>query len=303
MEVSANGNFQSVRSVVREATHGRFVSSEVRARPTASQRRVYMDMGANWGNTLRFHRDMDFYNASVGPWEVYAFEASPIIKPYVDKYCAWLNGDGPKPPLTVPPSGSTMHMGLLAPRYGCAKEENEMRTCMLELFKEPLSKLKPDPTLEVPSKAQERMAIAHDLAAHPLGLHDHDRFVFVPAAVGAQDASLTFSGTASSMLYGGGMESDAGATFTQQTPVVDVVSWLVQNFREEDFVMVKMDIEGSEFEVLKALLDGHHNLVDVLSLECHAWFKPKTKELPGCGELIARLEKETNMTIQKETDH
>lgn len=307
MEVSASGEVRSVPPLAREspslAARGRFVYSHTPSKPKESQRRVYMDMGANWANSLRLFKDMDFYNATTGPWEVYAFEASPIIKPYVDKFCAWLSGDGPKPPLTVPPSGSTMHMELLAPKYGCARaEKKEMRACMLQVFAEPISKLKPDPAMEAPSKVQERMASAAALAAHPLGLHDRDRFVFVPAAVGAKNGSITFSGTPSAMLYGGGRESDSGpisgAHITQETPVVDAVSWLVQNFREEDFVMVKMDIEGAEYELLQALLDAQHDLIDVLYLECHPWFRsPSARNLPSCPALIDRMKKETKTAI------
>ena len=44
---------------------------------TENGRNVYLDLGANWANTLRLYHD--FYpQKRKEPWEVYAFEASPF---------------------------------------------------------------------------------------------------------------------------------------------------------------------------------------------------------------------------------
>ena len=65
-------------------------------------RYVYVDMGANWANTLRLWHDMG--KAKPGShWEVYAFEASPLIQPFVESFTRYLNGAAAQPPLTVRP--------------------------------------------------------------------------------------------------------------------------------------------------------------------------------------------------------
>ena len=66
---------------------------------SGATRHVYVDMGANWANTLRLWHDMG--KAKPGShWEVYAFEASPLIQPYVENLTRHLNRKGPKPVLT-----------------------------------------------------------------------------------------------------------------------------------------------------------------------------------------------------------
>ena len=83
-----------------------------------THRRVFIDLGANWANTLRLYEDL--MPAMAGqPWEVYGFEASPFIQPCLEKFVAFLNGQGPRPPTIVPPSGSSLHLNEFAERYGC----------------------------------------------------------------------------------------------------------------------------------------------------------------------------------------
>ena len=69
------------------------------------RRQVYLDLGANWANTLRLHHKLQnsirrttrfpvdpspFNNCSY-EWEVYSFEASPVIHPFVDAFVKFLN--------------------------------------------------------------------------------------------------------------------------------------------------------------------------------------------------------------------
>ena len=66
-------------------------------------RRVYIDAGANWANTLRLYRDelhkLSRFpvkrSTSSQPWEIYAFEASPVIQPFVEDFVKHLNGLAP----------------------------------------------------------------------------------------------------------------------------------------------------------------------------------------------------------------
>ena len=57
-------------------------------------------------------------------------------------------------------------------------------------------------------------------------------------------------------------------------PKVDVVRWMEESFREEDYVVLKMDVEGAEMEILpKLLATNATRLVDVFLWECHAKWK------------------------------
>merc|ERR1712080_730546 len=71
-----------------------------------------------------------------------------------------------------------------------------------------------------------------------------------------------------------------------RVPLVDVVTWLALHFHEDDYLVVKLDVEGAEFPIINALLDrGLSGLVDVLVLECHGF-------LGDCGALFDRLHAE-----------
>ena len=90
-------------------------------------RRVYIDAGANWANTLRLYRDeLDTLSqfpvarsTSSQPWEIYAFEASPVIQPFVEDFVKHLNGLAPRPALLVPPIGSSRSHAQYSRIFNC----------------------------------------------------------------------------------------------------------------------------------------------------------------------------------------
>jgi len=251
-------------------------------------RNIYLDLGANWANTMRLYKD--FASERVGPWEVYAFEASPLIQPYLEEFTKFLNGAGPRPPLTIPPSGSSAHLALFAPRYGCPTEWGVLQQCMFDVFREPLSQLKPDPSLNNLALIRQRMAEA----TRPLQPGQADRFTSIPAAVGDADGTLQLGLVdANQMIRGGahshGVGQNMGVRMT--VPMVDLVTWITNSFTEADFVMVKMDVEGAEFGIVNRLIDlGGAGRVKRMALECH-------KPIGDCVALQARLQHETTIEV------
>lgn len=271
---------------------------------TRMPRQVYIDLGANWGNTMRLYEDIEDA-ALVGkmPWEIYSFEASPFIQPYLERFTAFLNGLSPAPVITVPPSGSSVHLNLHAPRYGCPHASpgaawnhpkfEEMRACMFRIFRGQLNNLHADPKLDDMSLIAARLAVA-DKPPH-VGAA---RFTSVPAAAGAADGRLDLGAmTPEQMIRGGASSQTIPGLPTWSVPVVNVVSWLVSHFTSEDYVVVKMDIEGAEFSILSALLDGGHGcLIDVLAIECH-------NSVGDCAQLMSKLAMYPCIKILKEGEH
>jgi len=283
-------------------------------------RQVYIDMGANWANTLRLYKDLPFFlraasrtssHASAlhkdmtevqhhhgrGHWEVYAFEAHPLIQPYLEKFVEYLNGEREKPALTVPPSGSTAHLQSYARQYGCFMNElDAMRSCMVHAFQYQLNALKADPQLNSTELVRERLAFA----AKPLPAEaKKDRFTFIPAAVGAQDGWLHFRSVDAVKSIFGGAVSDGRST-EQEADVIaaDTVSWMVNNFREDDYVVLKMDVEGAEFGILHGLYKANKlPLIDVLAYECHAWVTDGPPPMQTCADLTKVLDSEHIMAL------
>ena len=69
---------------------------------------------------------------------------------------------------------------------------------------------------------------------------------------------------------------------TELVPLLNFSRWLQQNVAAQDFVVVKMDIEGSEYEVLPSLLRSRAiTLIDELLLEVRVRVNPDTNPNPN----------------------
>lgn len=259
----------------------------------SNARKVYIDYGSNWCNTLRLYRDIGGDKGLEAGWEIYAFEASPIMAPYIEKFVKWLNGDAPKPPLLVPPAGSTAHMRRYAERYGCQnfsinKEYDKMYKCIQKKFGKALESLKPDMELMNSELVKARLAEA-DTPPSP----NTTRYTFVPAAAGGKTGTMRITLNIIDQIRGGSKQaSNLHGEVT--VPLANVVAWMIEHFSEKDYVVVNMDIEGSEFSILGDLLgQGKGNLIDVFAFECHRPFD----DVRGCWKLIGRLRTQTSMKI------
>jgi FkbM family methyltransferase len=106
------------------------------------------------------------------------------------------------------------------------------------------------------------------------------RVEFIPKAVWTDDGVIDFYlATRWGPNYRGGSTVVAGHTKNEssidygkpvQVEAFDFSGWLRANFDSEDYVIVKMDIEGAEYDVLeKVVRDGNLPLIDELIVEFH----------------------------------
>ncbi len=259
------------------------------SRAIASCRRnIYLDLGANWCNTLTLFESVPEVTLGLAhkgmPWHVYAVEAAPLISPYVERCCAALSVGRPLPTPPVPPAGSSMQLLHYAKDLKCDvagwSRGGKLR-CIARALEAPLEALarSADPALTSnPQLLRSRLESARtrgcgsggDGGDRPGGNTLGNTFSLLPAAAGASEGVLRMAGSPLQMLRGGSMA--AGGNHMPQFDVakVDVVSWLRSSFSEEDFVILKMDVEGAEREIMPALLATNATrLVDVVLWECH----------------------------------
>ena len=74
---------------------------------------------------------------------------------------------------------------------------------------------------------------------------------------------------------------DVKLTFpeTLEVEAIDFSRWIRENFVEDDYIFLKMDIEGSEYKVLpKMIEDGTINYINDLIIEWHDWQLPSYRE-------------------------
>ena len=69
-------------------------------------RHVYVDLGSNWGDTLDIYEGLsalDHVRRRRAQWEVYAFEAAPLLMPYLEQLLQWKSGTREERPVTCLP--------------------------------------------------------------------------------------------------------------------------------------------------------------------------------------------------------
>jgi FkbM family methyltransferase len=103
---------------------------------------------------------------------------------------------------------------------------------------------------------------------------------FIPKAVWTEDGVIDFylatewgpNHRGGSTLVAGHTRNKSAVDYAHpvQVEAVDFSAWLRRNFDEDDHVIVKMDIEGAEYDVLeKVVRDGNLPLIDELIVEFH----------------------------------
>ena len=281
-----------------------------RVAPSCGPRNVYLDLGASWCNTMQLYDEIEETRARAGPWLVAALEASPLIAPHVARCAAALTEGLPLPESPVPPTGSSDHL------YRFVRDHPTLRQCWRRTHQEfnregklcvmqhpevvaNMSRLAADPSLAT------RGAV-HDAMSQTAACPERSTFVAVNAAADAADGEVRMQGgNPEQLILGGSKPRGSGgtypitqrnrtATFTIQS--VDVVRWIRHSVRPQDFLFLKMDIEGFEHKLVPALVAANvTRLVDVLVWECHYGNFATSDGAPArCHKLRALLNNDTN---------
>ena len=248
---------------------------------------LYLDLGANWANTLALHESVPCPGSTL--WNVVAFEASPLVQPFLSQYVSFLNGDNAEEPENcLPRSGSTSHLLKYARKYGCSAYNPESgRECMWKCLRHHLSKLAPDPSLN--SSSLVDAALRNGLVPPTL----RHKYTLVPAAVSDYDGWTTIFENPQQLIRGGALPKAATAMTPKRIVTVDVARWLLQ-VPEDAYVFAKIDIEGAEHGLIKRLEAlGSFRRLSRVSIECHG--------SAPCKDTIRRL-RSWNVTLVTERE-
>ena len=308
---SMAANFSACRLSAEADVYAQVLSIKP-SREDCVGRNIYVDMGANWCNTLRLPKHVPAVGSMPHaglPWQVYAFEAAPLIAPFVEQCCMALSRGAGLPHAPVPPSGSSSSLLAYTEKVGCNRTRSRSRAfaCIEAKLNATLQALRPSAHLA--SALPSRM---HAARRHGCRATDGPSYHLLAAAVGAHDGTLRMSvgsrglmsllrggmsasygdgdstsggmsgsrpvarvgsSGAGSSGDGGGLEGSQGGSGhvpTVPVPVVDVVRWLADSFTLHDHLVLKIDAEGAENEIVPALLASNASrLVDILLWECH----------------------------------
>jgi FkbM family methyltransferase len=105
-----------------------------------------------------------------------------------------------------------------------------------------------------------------------LGFENH---TFIPKAVWTANENITFYDTLRDDKYGGTVREDKNSGEVDYTNPIEVAgfdfsSWVASEFSDDDFVILKLDIESAEYDVLpKMIKDGSLSKINLFFVEWH----------------------------------
>lgn len=102
-----------------------------------------------------------------------------------------------------------------------------------------------------------------------------EKLTFINKAVWVEDKVMPFY-ISNARRHDGGtlLVSKTTGLLDKRNPIlvnsIDFSKWLLENFKNDDFIILKMDIEGAEYEVLERMIATNAiNLIDELWIEWH----------------------------------
>ena len=82
-------------------------------------------------------------------------------------------------------------------------------------------------------------------------------------------------------------QDDDGVRY--EVEAIDFSKWLSENIKPDDYVVMKMDIEGAEYDVLERMIrDETYKLIDKYYVEFHEWCFADTKTYESRKKRIMR---------------
>lgn len=258
------------------------------------RRNIYIDLGANWCNTLCLFRSLPEHSHAT--WHVYAFEATPLIASFLEKCANNLQHNLPLPHPPLPPTGSTNDLFNYAARHGCKGPS------WMECIKQQIDAV----TVQLNYSTVDDRTVADRLsqASH---CHKKSKFVAIPRAIGTHANGLWLYGVHDiwQNVRGGALAENSGTrppdakkTWIKSVPLAD---WMIAAFTTDDFIVLKMDIEGAEQMIIPDLIQkGAMNLIDVWLWECHYNAKVHVQNFTKCHVLTDRLRQHGVPTIYRE---
>ena len=136
-------------------------------------------------------------------------------------------------------------------------------------------------------------------------MYTADRFdvpvTLIQAAAALHNGTVSFSPINMGFVTEDEQPAGGGSNDEGRVPALDFISWLQARVTKDDFVVMKMDIESSEWDILSKMLSTHTlSLIDELFVECHhwAWNRPailssKSFTRSMCVDLVQQLRRYT----------
>ena len=219
---------------------------------------------------------------------------------FIENTTQYLNNDTKeKPSLPFPVTGSKFEAAAKSLKYGCThphlnkhhgkiqqivrnnqKIRDYLYNCLVKKINLKNMKL---PILSV----DKRMIETRMQVASHWNILSKSRYTLIPAAAGTYNGTIKVAHSTPESIFRGMFEKPNNKQYYSSF-VMDFVSWLQLHFKESDYIFLKMDIEGGEYDLIPEMVrSGAMKLIDKFAWECHH----NAKSNLNCKEL-------KRMTIQ-----
>ena len=126
-------------------------------------------------------------------------------------------------------------------------------------------------------------------------------FNFINKAVWIKDENIKLYLGQNNLTQSSSILSDKIKYIDKETPVevgaIDLSNWIIDNFKEDDYIICKMNIEGAEYDILEKMLkDDSLKYINILYISWH-WKKIEGISKERHNKLIQKIKKETIIIV------
>lgn len=246
-------------------------------------RNIYLDLGAFMGDTLNMFELMNVHQRAHQniPWEIFSFEASPLLAHQTQLVTDALNRKSKDLPVNFDEIKGMKRYVYLASSYQW--NWNKRFIAFFDQFEELLLKRESSRGSYTSILNRTLQDIHQQLKEAKVRSNTpNNHYTAFACGVGPEDSFFEMKWHSSNYMNGGGnvLGVDYGSPkHVFHVPVIDLSKWIIENFSKNDYIYVKMDIEGMEFLLVKALIEsGALDYVDEMDIEWHGRFDVPGKE-------------------------
>lgn len=246
-------------------------------------RNIYLDLGAFEGDTLHMFQ-LNEIPTRCHPnieWEVFAFEACPL-----SAHCLQLRVDHLNHLSVDSPLSYEEIPGMAQLMQAVYQNNLPFNRHLRNLFEQYESLLISRHSSR--GSYEHQFLLSHDdweaqlqTATTPRPISG-TQYTAYAMGVGPKDTTLTMHWAYSNYVNGGGnllgIEYET-PTHTFAVPVLRLSRWIKASFSKDDYLYIKMDIEGMEFSLLEDLIQtGCLEYINEMDIEWHGRFNVPSKE-------------------------
>lgn len=134
------------------------------------------------------------------------------------------------------------------------------------------------------------------------------------AAVSNEEGTIKFNVQSSSDRNGGSSRSGTGSSIMSldewkckggdfveevEVPRINLSEWMLLNLKPEDYVILKMDIEGAEYDVLEKIISADAlNLIDRVYIEWHSHMFSNPEKYKIREQIIMNAFQSNNIPVE-----